>query len=101
MEKGERELYFFFPHGVTLNRADQNTDESVAICRAGAVPQEGCAGQHWVPLGMAQPARDSCPQPCQGSGIQQSIKSWAGSVTAALLVVQSRDQTSCWFITFI
>lgn len=88
---------------MTFSHADQNTDEFVAICRAGTVPQEGCAGQQWCPWGCHRQQERAVPSLVKAVGFSKASRSrsWAGSVTAAHVMVQSRDQTSCWFITFI
>lgn len=95
--RGKGRFNFVFPHGVTFSRADQNTEGSVAVCRAGTVPQEGCAGQQWDWMERAVPSLVKAV----GFSKASRIRSWAGSVTDAHVMVQSRDQTSCWFITFI
>lgn len=82
---------------MTLSHADQNTDGSVAVCRAGAMPQEGCAGQQGDWMERAVPSLVKVV----GFSKASRIRSWSGSVTDAHVMVQSRDQTSCWFITFI
>lgn len=105
-KRGKRNFifyYYFFPHGVTFSRTDQNADEFVAICRAGTVPQEGCAGSSGCPWGCHRQQERAVPSLVRALGFSKASRSrsCAGSVTAAHTMVQSRDQTSCCFITFI